>query len=143
MIHYEFKSGSWVVVFPMPFPFGMWRFSLGFVVSSSLVVPSMWFRLPFETALGCFSRSVRVLVVYSIVLPFLVVFVGGSFSLPLSLAVSVDLSPVSRVSALGFDGFALGLRLHPDQASVSGMLWGLSWGFRLGFNPGGSLHSLG
>ena len=53
----------------------------------------------------------------------------------------MNLPPVSQVSPLNVNMFALDLAHHPDQALVSEVLKGLSLGFRLGFNPGTNLRS--
>ena len=53
----------------------------------------------------------------------------------------MNLPPVSQVSPLNVNMFALELAHHPDQALVSEVLQGLSQGFCLGFNPGTKLRS--
>ena len=53
----------------------------------------------------------------------------------------MNLPPVSQVSPLNVNMFALELAHHPDQALVSEVLQGLSQGFHLGFTPGTKLRS--
>ena len=53
----------------------------------------------------------------------------------------MNLPPVSQVSPLNVNMFALELAHHPNQALVSEVLQGLSQGFHLGFNPGTNLRS--